>query len=165
MNPKHRFRAWQGPLLKVIYLAGAFSCVGTAQARTTERLKNYPFLSSYFDALSSAAGEDPWIEFFGVKEARTFPKTPIKCNFANSQSTQVAVSAWVKRVESDLNQNLEVPILMTNKAELELASWLSEKSYKICEDTLHQDLSTTQFLYLIPYGQKIALIFEVGYED
>ncbi|MEI8026560.1 MAG: hypothetical protein WCI18_09440 [Pseudomonadota bacterium] len=165
MNPTVRLRTWLHPFLKVIFLGGALLGAGAMPAQASGQLKTYLALSSYFDTLSSAAGEDPWIEFFGVKETRTFPKSPMICNVASSQSTLLAVSTWIKQVESDLNQNLEVPIFMPKQAEVDLASWLSEDSYKICQETAHQDLSTTQFLYLQPKGHNLALMFEVGYEE
>lgn len=165
MNPKLRFYARRNPLLKIIILGGSLLSVGAVHAQASGQLKTYLALSSYFDALSSAAGEDPWIEFFEVKETRTFPKSSMICNLATSQSTLLAVRTWMKRVESDLNQNLEMPILMPKQAEVELASWLSEESYKICQETVYQDRSTSQFLYLLPKGQNFALMFEVGYED
>jgi hypothetical protein len=152
-------------LLSNILLGVPSLWAGVVSAKTSAPLASYLALSAYFDKLASAASEDPRIEFFAVKESQDRPESTATCKKATAQWSVMAVNAWVGRVQVELNQNLEIPILMTKEAEIELSQWLSDESYTVCQKAVEDDLSTSEFLYLIPKTQKTTLTFEAGYEN
>ncbi len=165
MKRNHWSRFAPVSVLRILLLGAAFPWVGAGQAEAFGLTKTYGALGAYFDVLSTAAAEDPWIEYFGVKETQSLPNPTMVCKEVNSQWALVVVSTWLRRVESDLNQNLQMPVFLPKQAESELSGLLSEQSNQVCQETIHQDLSTTKLLYLKGKGQNFALVFEVGYED